>query len=1582
MFCLATLRTLCEKAKLATNPGIYFPTCLRGPSTQEESAFGDIIGSNTFTMFKSARDSLELLAPSSSPELVDQVMIEIEGAIALFFALRGCTTYSSMFSVMFLHVRKYLDTSATAQVMHYVSGLFDFESHDGEETNIVIEPQWLTSLKNIKDDWRGVKAGPLFSQLSKLIGLFVTIGMCEATNVTFTVAGFKVFEPDLMSQHKNAIDCVSAAFDTVIFFVERMYYCYAHGSISPIFRGDEDATKIDEEYSTITLWWDMVKNGNLEKVVGVTEHEFDNRLEKLCALFKNMLAHSKGFEKNIIHQKFTKLLGIKNDYVTMKISSGVRKAPFAIELYGPSSQGKTTFGDQIVDALLFSADLPMDKEYRCTFNPSDKYMSNWKTSMQVMYIDDMANEKAKYVEKPPTRAIIDICNNQPYYANMADIDSKGKVFVEPSIVVVSTNKIDLDAAVYSNCPYSVQRRMHYVVEVVAQSRFQRVINGRTQGIDPDKIRKHYGTDKPLFDDIWCLTIKRAVCPEELTDVAQYEVVKDGKKKLEDISYREAMQFLIRKFHEHRSEQSYILDMKMDRSSKLEKCDCSPGCVQIKGYCDACGSKKQRKKSKTFEAHDGVEFITQSYDYLLQQSHYYFSCLQALWFVPRCTYLENLLVRVRLLYLMGTNPSVVLAYFRNFVTWLFLYIVLNCVFIAGVVSIAPQYTLYFVCLSLLFCLTLAKAIFLYEYNAMCAHLCDMPVMGSLIEYVRRDSLKYLCSTFLVVGTLYVIAKSYLAFKSVDVQGSLEPETQEDVDKRDSEDNPWTQVVQRELPISDASKTSTCDRLGNNVKKNLLYGSVKVNETRTLMANGLFLKSNVVLIPSHYFEVDDLDVVFRKDNPDYAGGKFEVKLSKLASVAIPDTDFSICYSSTGGSFKDIIKYFPEGDLPPLEFEMLWRQKDGELKIFKGLTKPGMARTCVSSFKGGVYANLDGNTFAGLCGATLISKSKGATIIGLHLGGTTGTPRGCYGSLTQKQINDAIDKLSKIEGVLISGSAEHFEKQILGINVLEPGNLHRKSPLNYMPQDSQVQYFGNCKGRSKPHTDVKVTLMSEHVAMVMGAPNIYCAPKMWPDWYGWQTCLSNLSIPAKPYPHDLLCLAVLDYKSDMLKLYRSELWNNASPLNDGDNLCGIVGKKFMDAIKLGTSIGYPLSGEKRRFVLTLPPTEERPNNLQFTDDIMSEIKRCEDCYKLGNRAYTIAKACKKDEVLTKEKCRIFYGNPIALTWLVRKYFLPILRVMQMNPLVSECAVGINSHGPEWNDLHNYVFFHGSDRLIGGDYGKYDQKIPSQLLLASLRIMIDFARECNYTEEDIRVMEAMSGDLVYALIAFNGDLIGLTSGTHISGNSLTVILNGICGSLNLRAYFYATNRPVDFGQRIPFRSVVNIMTYGDDNIGSVSKSIDNFTIRGISEFLAAYGQEYTMPDKHSDLLDFLPEEQFEFLKRKSVFCPDKGVYVGALVDKSIYKMLHMYMRPKGAILSEEQACAQNVDTALREWANHGRNVYETQRSLLREVAKLSNLSHLCTRLDVDYDMCVEEWRERYDESYVKYEQCELDFMLDSTLE
>lgn len=1531
--------------------------------------------------------ALDTLARFAGVDVPDIIVREIEGAILLLTNLSQQTTTLGVTSAIGLHLRAYSKTSISKVVMEYVQELFPKEEQAGTE-GAFSAPDWLSCMRGIRQNWQLCKNNKAFNQISKLLGILVVLGLCRASDLEFSIGKFKVFTPNLFERHMSAFDLADALFETVLFFAEGMYLCFKTGSLKPLLLNDHSALELDEEFVRVSAWWDLVKVGNLSKLEGMSDQEFERRMNDLSTNLKNLSMSLKGLDKKLVMDKFSKVLVMQNDFVTAKIACGVRHAPFAIELFGESSQGKTTLGDQLLDALLVSQDMPVDKRFRATFNPSDKYMSNWKSDMLVLLFDDCSNEKAQFVERPPTRAIIDVINNQMYYANKAELDAKGKCFVEPWLVMATTNKKDLDAGCYSNCPYSIQRRL-VCFTVRAKKEFQRKVDGVYCGIDSAKVREFYTgedgveIDRP-FDDIWEVDIEYAKKPQKLSTVAKYApVIWDG-REMRNIDMATAIQWSIEQFDEHKKNQQSILDNMKRRNDGLRRCS-HEGCKHIAGNCPY---------------HKQEQFGRET----LKSVHTLFKGAKTMMF-PNVVKWENQLDAraAQLIYKQGTKflkswdwikvipaPLFDNEHAMDVVRWAYQdrltsdYRQRTCAL--WTISIGA-------CVS---CLLLGKYGFIPMFfilwqaagaqNRIVEQAEDELFeklrnnnanVRDIVKRYRDEHVKWICGTFFGIAAVYGLAKAYRAYKQYDSHGSLEPKTREEVAARDAEANEWCQVVRRELPITSSSKCTTTDTLMSSISKNLVYGSIHIEGEDNGMLNALFLNSNVVLVPNHYFNEfgDNLRCTFRKKNPEACGGKFAADISKAASVLVPQTDFRICYCATGGSFGNILKHFPIGNMPSVPFRLQWRKKDGEMLYAKGISQPCTTSTYME-FVGGEYENLTMNTFKGLCGAVIVSETVGAVVLGCHLGGTGGTTEGCYGSLVQSQIITAIGELRNIEGVVLSGSAGVFETQVMGMKITKAEDLHDKSPVNFMPKNSQVEYLGACVGRTTQKSDVRVTPISADLVEICNSPNVYCAPVFHPEWFGYQACLSNLAVPAHPYPHDLLMTAIRDYKEPLIPIFRSELWNGIKPLTDQENINGIPGLRFVDAIKLNTSAGIPLKGKKRNYIIEVTDDKGEVFWREFDPKIMEEIERCLNLYRNGERAYCIAKACKKDEILTKKKCRIFYGNSTTLTYLIRKYFLPILRVLQMNPKVSECAVGINAYGPEWEEFHQHATKFGMDRLFGGDYGKYDQKLPSQLIFAALRILIDFAKECPaYNEEDIRVMEAMTGDIVFAYIAFNGDLIGLTEGTHISGNSLTVIINGICGSLNLRCFYY-TQHPCDgFSSRRKFRDYVAAITYGDDNIGSVHPDEDKFTIKGISEFLAAYGQVYTMPDKESELLNFLPAEEFEFLKRTSVYIPELEQHVGALLEKSIFKSLHCFMRPKGCVMTELEAVAVNVDHNLGEWFNHGEKVYEQRRIEMNAIAEKNGFTHMCRTLDMTYADRIQKWNDKYGKQYRLFAKPNLEF-------
>jgi hypothetical protein len=153
--------------------------------------------------------------------------------------------------------------------------------------------------------------------------------------------------------------------------------------------------------------------------------------------------------------------------------------------------------------------------------------------------------------------------------------------------------------------------------------------------------------------------------------------------------------------------------------------------------------------------------------------------------------------------------------------------------------------------------------------------------------------------------------------------------------------------------------------------------------------------------------------------------------------------------------------------------------------------------------------------------------------------------------------------------------------------------------------------------------------------------------------------------------------------------------------------------------------------------------------------------------------------------------------------------------------------------------------------------------------------------------------------------------------------------------------------------------LTYGDDVIGTVSKSCGKFTHITYAEWLAEHDMKFTMPDKESTPTHYMTESDVDFLKRKCVFNEDLGQKVGLLSEESIYKRLHAHLLSKELTLAMHSA--QNIESSLHDWFYYGRDVFEDRRSKLRQVAQDCEIEHLCPALEVSYDKRVNHWRHKY---------------------
>merc|ERR1712127_276250 len=463
----------------------------------------------------------------------------------------------------------------------------------------------------------------------------------------------------------------------------------------------------------------------------------------------------------------------------------------------------------------------------------------------------------------------------------------------------TTNKKNLDAGLYSNCPYSIQRRL-VCITVEAKPEFQRIQDGIFCGVDSTLVRNHYtdvdgNYNPPMVDDIWTVTIERAVKPAELSSVARYNPITYNGKLMVDISMAECIQWAIDDFQAHRLNQESILESMKLRERDIQLCP-HKGCKHLKGNCPyhiepQFGREILKSSWKLWYASDKYRKVDKLYDridkdvsnFLYERGMDFLDKWDWIKVVPAPILDHKDAPRIlKLLYAERLKRDYKVA-LRGAFCLLFLEI-LMC-FLTFNNELAWFFTFLLLIETALYLRNLVEHVEQNLYEDLKERNMEIAPM---LKRHRDKYAKYICGVSIGIAALYGLAKAYRAYRSEDPHGSLEPKTKEEVQTRDSEVNVWTQVVPRDLPITDISRRMSAEQLSNVVKKCLVYGSIHL-DNENAMVNGLMLSSNVMLVPDHYFEQygDILNCTFRKRNPEASGGKFVAKLCKSASHLISDS-----------------------------------------------------------------------------------------------------------------------------------------------------------------------------------------------------------------------------------------------------------------------------------------------------------------------------------------------------------------------------------------------------------------------------------------------------------------------------------------------------------------------------------------------------------------------------------------------------------------------------------------------------------------------------------------------------------------------
>ena len=1536
-------------------------------------------------------------------DLSDVAISKIEGLIALYGALSEVQTYKGFLGVLTLYIKTHSTESVMSQVQNIVKSLFDEMTPQDSSGR----PAWLDGMSKALVDWKLLVNSPAFSKVSRVLSLLVTLGVMDKKSVN--LGNFELFAIEAQAKQTNAVDVIDALIETVVFFAEGAYQCFLNGSIKPLLFSSSEVLKLEEAYIEKMTEWEYVRNGNLEKFMNKTEKKFDKELEdlveKLHLMYKTM---PNGVEKKIIQQKWENLSKVRADYIAVRVNGGLRMAPYCLKIYGDTGVGKSTLADIAMMTTLKAKHMPCTTEYICTINEKDKHMSTYRSYITGIKLDDYGNSKMQFWDLCPTDWIIKICNNIREYAVMADLANKGKITIEPGCLSITTNVEDMHASLCSYNSMSVVRRAHMHIELKVRPEFE------TDGmLDEQKVLEKFGSLKQV-NDCWLIDIKKPVASSHCKKTFGHFVVTHR-----DISIFEFMTYLVEKVRKHHGSQSKIVDAFSEPANIVQYCEDCEACAHdcTCGRCDANGGEV----SDLTSCHADEDFMCQE----CQESIEVCSCEIEPQFGERIaqvitekskaasldfslkklafeTKLEDLAVdkmykacdlfmKSPYAYWTSWVPDCIMEhpYMRPFVLWhgseyieediRSSYRSILSFFVFGLISsfflgIVPF--MFFVVMGGFYTMSLLSNLHVARQNAYIAEISRR--RGSLHQAfisAREKHVHYACGIFAGLAVLYGVVQVVKALKeSISIQGVLQPRSIEDIKARDNEANPWTKSVWT-LPKSDKNY-SVADRGINALSK-----SLATIEVAGKFSNALWLRTHVIMMPLHLLPSESCEA-----KVNFRGNTIRFILNPSMVEKLPDKDAVLIYVPNTPPLKDILGYFMDEPCKmPLSCAMVGlTAKDESFTTSLFWQYVPALSNGFEVFAGSHYQVSGMNTFNGMCMAPIVTDNTKSAIVGVHIGGVADTPRGCGMSLTKPELERAIGLLHTRSTTFVPGpQSQDVEDVVCNKKIAISAQPHYKCPTNFLDGKRDIVVYGQITGRSTYHSEVIKTPISDLVEEVCGVPNQWGAPKFknpetradgkidsgaWKPWFASLDVCSKPSIGFDPTEVDV---AIADYLAELDEVFESQsaLWKkDVRPLNDVEVVSGIDGKRFVDALASGTSMGYPINGPKKDHLIDLEPTEEHMCPRTFTPEVWAEVERLYKLADEGKSLNQIFGSSLKDEPtkLDKDKVRVFQAAPIALQILIRKYFLPIGRFLSCNPLVAECAVGINAHGPEWHELSQFMSKFGDDRVIAGDYSKYDLRMPAQLTISAFAVMIKLAiKSGNYTKQDVKRMFVIAHEVCTPLVAYNGTLMRFL-GTNPSGQNMTVYVNSIVNSLLHRLAFRSVypsddlvriGKDLDLGRPARFRDLVSLATYGDDAKGSVRVGYDRFNHVTMADYLDKNDMKFTMPDKESDPVPFMSRFDADFLKRTDRFDDRLGVYVGMLNESSIFKSLHSIVKSK--VVSPKDVSAMNVEGALREWFFHGEEIFEKRRAQMKMIAARGDL-HV-RGLDDDYDTRVEAWKEQY---------------------
>lgn len=1479
------------------------------------------------------------------------------------------------------------------------------------------------NIGDIKQRWTLLKTNSIFGKIAWLISAAISLTVCEINGVKWTISGFEMFSLPAIEKQICAVSLIDAVIDVFEWTSVTGHRIIEEKSLEPLFFSDNRLEKFNTDYTEIVSSADAVLNGNRGEIGA-----FEKKVEEListCEYFRKSKANSS--LSLWVVERYSILQSIKERIIAKRRNTAIRFRPLGKGLTGPSGVGKSTLAKIVMRTLLEAMDFPYDTTRIISKDMFDKYDSTMTSDILGVFLDDLGNGKAAFCITSPTDIIIKFFNNMATTAVKAELASKGVVFVDFKVGVITSNHTDYSVNLYTNVPEaSLSRLLH--TRVAVKPKFRKPGSVALDQSHPEL----KNTD--LTKDVWLLSIDQSVLVpiapcQQKHEFHPYKVVIDGELIVcKDLDLYTYLRVLVDYAQKHKADQYSVIkrSAEFDKAESCHKCSLVKGicrCVEpdfhkpmsivtrvphgpkpaspitvmdvdetdtksvesSKGPCDSdieeflehqlrqADSLEDIKKLEPHSVELASDFVsnvlTESVKKTFANIWTPFGTFTSLLGFSPVRKMTTKYLSDELSQAISSNVTPALIAFTPtciYNTEAFKYCVYRWQANAALYDVKPWFKRVAMATATAMVISGIKdrkdwcgmsfftgyvtTLGLYgHYWARCeAYQREYTQRRDAIQVDiedRRNGSKYKQGALAVAGIIVGLRLAKMWFETKEPNSAT-------VTEEKVEDPGWFGFLKKSSIVvgkQDYSKHASTSQLVQKIQKNVGMATITRPDGSTSKTNVVIPQKGVLWMPAHCFHTaGDMTTprhsrmrisVSKGSTP---GTLFEQAIDERCCV-FTDLDLVVVNIAKCPDVPTLSKWlpttYPEGNALA---KMIVRQTEGMCEDSVNV-KFGMEGHVFKQFRGGSYKS--DLSVVGACMAPVIQDGKAPVIFGFHIAGDS-SMKGAMQTVLLSDHEEWLRELQEIPGNFVGAEAGMIPHAIMGKTLIS-GPVHPHAEASRLSPQAAVEVLGSTPLRAKQKSVVTKSVLSDAVADVYGVENKWGPPRLEPNWKRFNETLEHIANPSTTFnPADLE-----DARQDWIKPLIAEAGSvpGIRVLTLKESILGIEGERFIDPLNMSTSMCHPIFGAKRKYFTDVVENGQLVDRLPNAD-ILFEMDRLEKSWKAGVRAYPVWSSSLKDEPVlnTKETVRCFQGSPVALTILMRKYFLSISRYIGCKPILAECAVGVNAFGPGWSKLMKHATKY--DKHLGWDYKKYDLRMTSQMTIAAYLSLIEIAAAHGYSKEDLHVMRMMVYDIVHPLLDFNGTLLQAFN-MNTSGNSLTVIINSICGSLYARLGFLMMYPGIDF------RSAVAALTYGDDFKGTVKNAYDKFNFVSFMHFLSEVGVTITHPDKSATCVEFLDEGAADFLKREDNYIPEIGTSVGKLHEDSIFKSMHRNLRSKTA--TPREVAVSVVEGACHEWFAHGREVYDDRVGKMRLVCAQVKLP--IPILEMTFDDRVEFWKDKY---------------------